>query len=219
MFKKSLLKFLNISLFKSLKFNIRFFGFRGLLFPVLISKNVKFGELEGSVEVEEFSTGSVRFGFGGSEGVIEKKYSYFSISDGGKVIFGKNCGISLGNSLRVDGGTLIIGRNFSTNKNCFISCTEMIKIGDDVTFGWDVNLRDSDGHKVYDGELLPNSKKVSIGNHVWVCSFSHILKGVNIGNDSIVAYKSLVTREFLEDHLLIGGSPAKIIKHNVDWEY
>ena len=46
-----------------------------------------------------------------------------------------------------------------------------------------------------------------------------ILKGVRIGNNSVVAYRSLITKSFEADNLLIGGSPARIIQEHIDWEY
>ena len=59
---------------------------------------------------------------------------------------------------------------------------------------------------------------MTIGNHVWVCTESHILKGTAIGNDCVVGYASLVSKGGSDNNVLWAGHPAKIIKQKVNWE-
>lgn len=47
---------------------------------------------------------------------------------------------------------------------------------------------------------------------------SHIMKGVTIPNDTIVAYNSCVTKSFSDENSIIAGSPAIIVKRNIKWE-
>lgn len=138
---------------------------------------------------------------------------------GGKIVFYGDATFSQGSSIRVENSWLEVGDNFYCNKNCFFSCSEGITIGKDVLLGWNVNIRDSDGHTmIYDNQEQKNTNSVHIGNHVWLASYADILKGVSIGSDSVVAYNSCVTKPFEESNVLIGGYPAKIIKHNVNWK-
>ena len=210
-----------ISFFKSIYLNLNFFGVKGFRLPIVVSKKVKFGSLKGKITLKDFSTGKITIGFGGSEGICENRYSYISVSKGANIVFSGKAGISAGSGIRVDNGTLSIGNNFSTNKNCFIACSKGIDIGDDVTLGWNVNIRDNDGHKITDiyGNSISESKNVTIGNHVWLCSYTDVLKGVVISDNSVVAYKSLVSKPFFEKNILIAGCPAKKIKENIGWEY
>ena len=49
--------------------------------------------------------------------------------------------------------------------------------------GWNISIIDSDGgnHLVYENDVLKENKKdIILGNHVWICSCSHIMKGVTI---------------------------------------
>jgi len=46
---------------------------------------------------------------------------------------------------------------------------------------------------------------------------SMILKGVTIGDNSIIAAGSVVTKD-VPNNCLVAGNPAKIIKENIDWE-
>lgn len=213
-------RLLQISLLKSAYFNLKCFGLKGLTFPVIVSRDCRL-KLRGRVEVANYKFATITIGFGGSDGVVENRYSYFSVARGTSVIFAGRAGISAGNSVRVDAGTLLIGNNFSTNKNCFIACSKGVSIGDDVTFGWNINVRDNDGHVVINkiSGGVSESAPVRVGNHVWVASFAHILKGTTIPDDSVVAYGSIVTKAFDGSNLLIGGVPAKVLKEDIDWKY
>ena len=86
-------------------------------------------------------------------------------------------------------------------------------IGSDTTIADDVIIRDYDGHYVNDGI---KTAPVSIGNHVWIGSKSMILKGVTIGEGSVVAAGAVVVRD-VPPHTLVGGVPAKVIKENITW--
>ena len=99
-----------------------------------------------------------------------------------------------------------------------ISCSSSIIFNDEVLLGWNVCVRDTDGHSVFINNVKSRcSKPVIIGKHVWLCSYSEILKGVMIGENSIVAWRSLVVKPISESNVLIAGSPATIKKRNVKW--
>jgi acetyltransferase-like isoleucine patch superfamily enzyme len=53
---------------------------------------------------------------------------------------------------------------------------------------------------------------IVIENNVWVGANVTILDGVKIGENTIIAAGSVVTKSF-DGYNLIGGVPAKIIKH------
>ena len=58
-------------------------------------------------------------------------------------------------------------------------------------------------------------KPINIGNNVWTGMNSLILKGVSIGENSIIAAHSVVTKD-VPDNVIVGGNPAKILKQLVD---
>lgn len=66
------------------------------------------------------------------------------------------------------------------------------------------DLKDLDKH-------LPG-KPVVLGEKCWVGMNSVILPGVELGCNTVVAAGSVVTKSFTEGHVVIAGSPAKIIK-------
>jgi acetyltransferase-like isoleucine patch superfamily enzyme len=53
---------------------------------------------------------------------------------------------------------------------------------------------------------------VVLGEGCWIGMNSVILPGVILGNKTIVAAGAVVTHSFLDGNLVIGGTPAKIIK-------
>jgi acetyltransferase-like isoleucine patch superfamily enzyme len=217
---KAVKSLLQLSLLKTVFFNLKWFGARGVKLPVLIARKCRI-RVKGKVQLSRYGFGTVKLGFGGSPAVIEKPYSRFAIKKGAVLIFEGKAGLSAGNSVCVDGGICRIGNGFSTNKNCFIACSKGMTIGDDVTLGWDVKIRDNDGHTIIDQTtgVRSESKEVRIGSHVWLCAYTDVLKGSVIPDESVVAYGSLVTKAFEKTNSLIGGSPAKVLKENIGWEY
>lgn len=207
---------------KTIYFNFKVLSFRDAIkIPFFISNKIKFGEIHrGNIFFEgKLVPMMIRFGACGSEGIIENRNGWISFTKDSKIIFSGKAVFAKGCSLRVDGGQLRFGNSFSANRNCFISCSKKMIIGNDVLLGWNVNVRDSDGHKIYKNEKLKeNQKEVSIGDHVWIASYADILKGVKIGNNNVVSYRSLVTKSFVGHNILIGGCPAEIIQENINWE-
>jgi acetyltransferase-like isoleucine patch superfamily enzyme len=98
-----------------------------------------------------------------------------------------------------------------------------VRIGEGCAIGWNVQILDSDFHTHgYKDELgrfhsSENSALIEIGNHVWVGSHAKIFKGVSIAPGCIIAGNSTVTRSIEQPNSLVAGSPARIVKSNVEW--
>lgn len=67
-------------------------------------------------------------------------------------------------------------------------------------------------HNAQDLDSHEEGRDVIIGEKCWIGMNSIILPGVILGNGTIVAAGSVVTKSFLEGGILIGGIPAKKIK-------
>ena len=213
-----------ISIPKIIYLNFKLFNVRtALRFPIIVSWNTKlhvWGGKRGNVELRNWDKPyHVFYGFGGSEHIISNKYGLIQIGEKGQVIFHGKANFSEGCSLRCDYGRISFGNEFSANKNCCINCELDMEFGDKVLFGWNVTVRDTDGHAVFENqERKISQKRVRVGNHVWVCSYSDLLKGSAIGNDCVVAWRSCVLNSIAQNNVLIGGSPAKVLRTNIDWE-
>lgn len=129
-------------------------------------------------------------------------------------------------NLRIEGdnASLTIGKDFSIQSGMiFLDNNLEIKIGDDCMFSSNIYMRTSDGHTIYDnstGEVLNKSEKenIIIGNHVWGGSGISILKNTKISDNSIIARAAVVTKKFDSSNVVLAGSPAKIVKTNINWD-
>lgn len=133
--------------------------------------------------------------------LLEVKKS-FSVYYGADIILFKDAKLSLGSGF--------------FNSNIKIRCHKNIEIGEDVAFSHDVTIMDSDGHKgLWEG--YEKTKPIKIGNHVWIGTKVTILKGVTIGDNTIIAAGSVVTKD-VPNNTVVAGVPAKVIKTNINWK-
>lgn len=100
------------------------------------------------------------------------------------------------------------------NSNCEIYCNEKIDIGSNVIIAPDVIIRDSDAHSINERDC---SQPIIIGDHVWICTRAIILKGVTIGDGSVVAAGTVVTED-VPAYSLVAGNPGKVVKNNILWK-
>ncbi|EGR0545279.1 acyltransferase [Vibrio cholerae] len=128
-----------------------------------------------------------------------------------------------GVSIELNGNNCLleIGENCVIGENCFLSCRESdttLIIGSECMFSRNVKLMTSDGHNILrDGKRINLAKSIYIGTHVWLADNVTILKGVHIGNDSIVGINSTLTKS-IETNAIAVGNPAKVIQNNINWE-
>jgi acetyltransferase-like isoleucine patch superfamily enzyme len=139
------------------------------------------------------------------------------------ILIGANCTYQ-GGELWVEDHdcTLSIGEG-TTVVEAHIAVTEpgsVIEIGPDCMFAHGIELRCGDSHSIIDltnGKRINYAKNIRLGKHIWVASDAMILKGVEIGDDCVIASRSLVTKSFAKN-TLIGGSPAAALKENITWD-
>ena len=101
------------------------------------------------------------------------------------------------------------------NEKVTITCASHIHIGKNAHIAREASIRDYDGHYI-DIPDYRTAKPVNIGDNVWIGYRALIMKGVNIGEGSIVAANYVVTKD-VPPHCIVAGNPAKIIKENVNW--
>lgn len=131
--------------------------------------------------------------------------------------------VSIGERSFINGGTSLISRS-------------KIEIGDDVTVAWGCYIYDHDSHsldwcaRVEDLRCLREdlragrdslaskdwsvvrSQPIRICDKAWVGMNAIILKGVTIGEGSVVAAGAVVTRD-VPPWTVAAGNPARIVKH------
>jgi len=110
---------------------------------------------------------------------------------------------------------------------CYIQGEGKIYIGDYTQIGPNVGLIGAN-HSLYDNRQHDRQQVMKIGKYCWIGMNSVILPGIELGDFTIVAAGSVVTKSFPEGYCLLGGNPAKVIKelekdkcvrHKSEFEY
>jgi acetyltransferase-like isoleucine patch superfamily enzyme len=111
-------------------------------------------------------------------------------------------------------------------------CHTKIEMGHDVIVSWGVTIVDHNSHalawrdRMNDvsqwaiGQKCWDNVKVApvkIGDRVWIGFGATILKGVTVGEGSIVAAGAMVTRD-VPPYCIVGGNPARLIRELEDHE-
>ena len=88
-----------------------------------------------------------------------------------------------------------------------------ISIGELSCIGKDVDLL-TGSHDIECSTFDLVTRPITIGNGCWIATASTILPGVSVGDYSVVAAGSVVTKN-VEEHSVVGGNPAKFIKKRI----
>ena len=206
---------------KSIYFNFRYLPFKQAIYlPIWVTTNFKVMKLKRGQIILDFPyRKNFFFGDCGSVGLQEMKGGIY-LEDGARLIMNAMCVIGQGTTIRCDKNAVIeFGRNFYCNKNCHIRSAERIKFGDECSLGWNVQINTDDGHSIlHDGKAVKRVGSIDIGNHVWLTSNTIVAKNVSIADGCIIAQGAVVSKSITEPKTLVGGVPAKPIRHNVEWE-
>lgn len=124
--------------------------------------------------------------------------------------FGNNQKLKIGN-----GVTCFKTAVFLSEENaCF-------EIGDECMLSGNITVWATDGHAIIDKVTQSVTNKphfTKIGRRCWIGYGVHLCKNANLADNCIVGAQSVVTRKFEEENIIIAGNPAKIVRHNVEWE-
>ena len=112
---------------------------------------------------------------------------------------------------------IIIGDKVSMNGTCITCRSTSVQIGDNTMIASNVIIVDSDFHAPWPPEDRTHNmgyerdSSVKIGENVWLGMNTIVLKGVSIGDNSIITAGSVVV-ENIPANVVAGGVPARVIK-------
>lgn len=119
------------------------------------------------------------------------------------------------------GGSVSIGDG-TTVEDCYILAERAhVRIGKDCMISFQVNIRTTDAHGIYDlatGNLLNKNEDVVIDDHVWLAQGVMIAKGTRIGRDCIVGAKSYLSKIDVKRNSLVAGTPPRVLREGVIWD-
>lgn len=143
-------------------------------------------------------------------------YSNKKVSFGDNVKIGSYTKILVTSHLQKMGEGVLMGNNCSIGDFSFLGCAGGITIGNDVIMGQYVSFH-SENHNFSNKKLLireqgVNHKGIELGNNIWVGAKVTFLDGAYVSDNSVVAAGAVVSGHF-PPNVVIGGVPAKILKH------
>ena len=104
------------------------------------------------------------------------------------------------------------GKNFRSNsKNCHIDGRNGIILGENVWIGPSVKII-SQNHNLSKYSEYIKGDPIIIGDNCWIGAGAISLPGVQLGNHTVVAAGSVVTKIFPSTDQLLAGNPAIIKK-------
>jgi acetyltransferase-like isoleucine patch superfamily enzyme len=173
------------------------YGPGALLLRYIVPKvyTLKFDEIGAHLSIE----GSIRtLPYISNDGLICAGQNLRLISKSGARLsiesVSQDAAISIGNDVLLHG--------------CVIAAMKRVEIGDSTIIGPNTTIFDTDGHGIDD--IPTKVAPIRIGCHVWIGYGAIILRGVTIGDNSIIGAGSVVTRD-VERNTIVAGNPAKKI--------
>ena len=145
------------------------------------------------------------------------------------VVIGRHVSCYAGCSFSIgENGQCSIG-DFTLLNGALIMAEEDIDIGSHCLISWNVGVADSDFHPLQPAQRLIDAQAlapylknrpprpklktapVKIADNVWIGMNAIILKGVTIGENSVVAAGSVVTKS-VPPNTVVAGNPALVVK-------
>jgi acetyltransferase-like isoleucine patch superfamily enzyme len=115
-------------------------------------------------------------------------------------------------------GRIKIGSNTTVNRGCYLDNRVGIEIGSNVSIAHDTKIYTL-GHDIDDPYFSVKGAKVEIGDYVCIFSNVLIMPGVKLGKGAVVYAGSVVTKD-VGDYEVVGGNPARFIRHRArDLQY
>lgn len=119
------------------------------------------------------------------------------------------------------GRNLRIGDQVDLALGVLISTGGGVEIGDRTLIGYRTQILSTNHRVPPAGQPILGSgherKEIVIGKDVWIGGNCMILAGVRIGDGSVIAAGSVVTRD-VPSNAIVGGVPARVIKYREENE-
>jgi acetyltransferase-like isoleucine patch superfamily enzyme len=132
-----------------------------------------------------------------------------------KLHIGRWAWVGHGSKIRVHEGEVWIGAKTVMGQECTISAFQHVAIGRECIVADRVMLIDFD-HGVTEVERPIRlqgiyKRDVRVGHNVWIGYGACILRGVTVGDNSVIGTSAVVTRE-VPANAVVGGVPAHVIR-------
>jgi len=132
-----------------------------------------------------------------------------------RLSFGKFVWIGDGTKIRCHEGQVEIGDKTVIGQECTISAYQRVRIGPQCVIADRTMFIDFD-HGVVEVERPIRQQgiymeDVMVGSNVWIGYGACVLRGVSVGDNSIIGTNSVVTKD-VPANAVVGGVPARILR-------
>jgi acetyltransferase-like isoleucine patch superfamily enzyme len=132
----------------------------------------------------------------------------------GTIVAGERCVIRshAANQVEINAGTgaqIALGDRVFVNQGTRIVASSAIQIGNGCLIGDECVIIDSDYHAV--GDAPVKCAPITIEDDVWLATRVIVLRGVTIGQGSVIGAGAVVTRS-IPPYSFAAGAPARVIK-------
>jgi acetyltransferase-like isoleucine patch superfamily enzyme len=133
----------------------------------------------------------------------------------GEIRFGRFVWIGDGTKIRCHEGAVEIGAKTVMGQECTISAYQRVRIGEECVIADRAMFIDFD-HGMVEVERPIRlqgiyKRDVEVGNNVWIGYGACVLRGVSVGDNSVIGTNSVVTKD-VPANAVVGGIPARIIR-------
>ena len=137
------------------------------------------------------------------------------VARGAEIEFGRFVWIGDGTKIRCHEGVVQIGAKTVLGQECTISAYKRVRIGEQCVIADRAMFIDFD-HGVVEVERPIRvqgiyTRDVEVGSNVWIGYGACILRGVSVGDNSIVGTNSVVTKD-VPANAVVAGIPARVIR-------
>ena len=144
------------------------------------------------------SINSAQVGVNNQENIIQDgNWNVFQVDDKASFIIGTNVICRNFENFHVSSGKLILHNGVFINNSCSFNCMERIEIGAGTMMGEGVRFYDHD--HIYTAEKIEKwqwtSAPIIVGRDCWIGSNVTILKGVTIGENTIIGAGCLIRND------------------------
>ena len=151
------------------------------------------------------SINSIQAGVNNQENIIQDgTWNVFQIDDKAHFVVGANVICRNFENFRVPSGKLILHDGVFINNSCSFNCMERIEIGAGTMMGEGVRFYDHD--HVYTAEKIEKwqwtTAPIRVGRDCWIGSNVTILKGVTIGDNTIIGAGCLIRNDILANSVV-----------------
>ncbi len=133
----------------------------------------------------------------------------------GRIEFGRFVWVGDGTKIRCHEGVVSIGAKTVIGQECTISAYQRVRIGEQCVIADRAMFIDFD-HGVVEVERPIREqgiykRDVEVGSNVWIGYGACILRGVRVGDNSIIGTNSVVTKD-VPANAVVAGIPARVIR-------